>query len=694
MVMSILLSELCGCDENFFENKIIANRGISNTTNSVLVPAPTLIENSLFNLMPIIPDITISSNTIDYPVQNIKNTIDFIISNDDIKTNLSSSSNSKYLLEQRIYNPIYTFFNYPVDKNIILVDNNQYLKIFKNKIPYEVKYIIDNSNTLNSWDEKILQSLSNEKIILSLDDYVLSAFNNLHYFGNTKIQLVNFINVVRKALISGKLDDIDIFYYINLAKKQSDDKVIQFNIKNNKFTPIEVAVGLASQSNYPADYNNKNNPLEKNDLKRQRRLNTDISARLKVLVNNSTQEIYLRNDGIPVNNVIMPLGEGPGYYIPVVIEGIDYPLECETDIGIANYLPPRLRENVLGISNTPHGITIGVNSLPGSHEFFESFNVSADVSSMYFAINLSSVTNIKTFDPLITNTLANYNLLPAAAAIEHSKTYGLNTTKINIDYCDPIIQYARDSSSLSLVQSDLTYLNSNTDKKSIIGKKILTRTLPFAIILCPGYGTAHNPFGNSSIINDYGNTGISSVQRSITLIHDINYSNKLKTKPFLEDQLTVCSTNGNPYYGLHEKFFSPDPDGIIYQYNPSSEIYNKSYYYNSQYSNVQPPSSNRFESTEANFVLNVLTKLNTYYAPNKLTWWDIFRRLNINQVQKLNIINFKKLMMSLPQHLRNIEISPVLSIDKINSTGITSSQHAEDIIIIYEKDRRKNAQSS
>lgn len=628
-----------------------------------------------------------------------RNTQVIDVTNENLRRFSSASGNSRYYTEHGIYNPIYTIFKYEPTQEVELVDNSLYRNIFKNKIASEVDYILNRLNTTRPWNEKTIQNLTDDKILISLNEELLTALNNINYLGGKKIALRNFISVIRRALMSGKLDELDVSHYLNIYSKQLNDIIVEFSESGNTSVTNEAAIGLLFENNIRADFTLEPDKRTRDELKRQRRLNTDILARVRtVKIDGNENPIYLNNTGLPVYmldnlgastiNSNLLLGDGPGYYFSALeSDNIEYPLECITDISAAYYVTPDLRNNILELVGARAEVIIRSSSMPGVNEFLSTYNPSADVSPMYFALDLSTVGDLRSNNPLVNFFSGSYVLLSDEDAIHHSKTYSLNITKVNLDYRDPLIHYARDTGKIDINQNDITFRETNTNNRSIVDQRIITRNLPFALILTPGCGSVHNPFNTMSLIEDYGNNSTSTVTRAISLIHDINHSESELLKPVLDETLIVKATDGNPYFGLYEKYKHSDDQGLIYYYNPNSTAFNRSYYYNGEYTNIQPPSSLRTLPIEAHFVTNILNKLVERYNPSQLTWWDIFRRLKLNELGELNLINFERLMTNLPSNLKDIPIREVLSTYQINDTGLEGDIHPEDQIILYEKDR-------
>jgi hypothetical protein len=167
---------------------------------------------------------------------------------------------------------------------------------------------------------------------------------------------------------------------------------------------------------------------------------------------------------------------------------------------------------------------------------------------------------------------------------------------------------------------------------------------------------------------------------------DVNNSNQLR--PPLESS-NVYNSIGTPYFGLYEKLFDQDIHSNIFTYDPNSPAFSKSYFYNGAYSNTQPPSSAREGSIESKLAIDIVDKLANLTGVEDLTYWDVYRRLTINDIGKLASVSAKNLIRKLESGWRNgVKIKYVLSRNPVRPSGIPDGTTIpNDQIIINEQDR-------
>lgn len=635
-----------------------------------------------------IPNSSVNSQTI---IRTIPTRLeeDFNSSNSNILRQASTSSS--YNTTYGLFDEKYNFFKTNPQASTTLVSNSNYRDIFKDVVAEEVKYFIDRQESLFAWSEEYFDSLTSDKIIISLRDELLITFNNITSIGRTKIPFSDFIEVIKNHLITGTLSEFDPNYFYYIYNSQVNVKILRLPQEGESYNALQIALGLfelSSQSPYQAT--NPSNLKSVDELKRIRFLLEDIEANIPSLqIDGNSSPLFLRNAGIPSDQLVgspsayLNIGDGAGYYISsTYVDGALYPLQTVNELSASRYIPPNVRENLLKLLGTDIGLKVTVDSQSNLNEFSPLYNPSADVSPMYFKLNLESISDIDNPNSVINILSATYQRISDDEAINHSRNYSFNISKINLDYRDPIIHYARDTSNI-FVELDEFNLRNFDQNRSIVKENIILRNLPAAIILTPGMGSAHNPFNSKSKIISFTDSVIS---RSINLTPSFEIQSNFTTKPSLE-VCNIYNSIGTPHFGLYEQMYSQDIHGNLFTYSPSSSIFNKSYFSGS-YSNTQPDLQFRSIPIESKLV-SLVDKLSDSSSVSSLTWWDVFRRVNINDIGKLAYCDPKTLLNKLASGWRNdTPILNVLTRYTLKPSGIPEEVTIEnDNIIINEWDR-------
>jgi hypothetical protein len=669
---------------------------ISTPTNPNICPYPTLRDCALAWL--INPDaqdaVTLTfkpSMFLERNESNI-NVIELGLNNEDVvDTGNFVEDKTK---DTNIYDPIYNFFNYPPNETTRYVRNSYYLNIFNEYVSEEVFTFLDrNFNNSNYWNEKLFSDLTLAKISISLRPELLAAFNNIRNIDGTLTNAIDFYEAVRKLLITNKLNEFDPSFYISLYEQQKEDVINELKFSDTTEVTQRAALGILSEGSLSVDANNYTD-INKFKILRQKRLNTDINTRIKIYdIQDEVTEVPLENAGLTVTGVdatdtsAVPLGVGEGYFISYTdVNSNNLKIPLDTEQYRAYLAPENVRYIALKSFSQSPDIVITASSLSGQHEFIDSYELSSVIGPMYFALNLYKVEDAEKLDPLVDRVRAEYNLLTDNTEIQnHVYNYGYSVIRINLDFRDPLLHYAKDTSTLLLEQNDITFryfdlitsgtLNSNS---------ILTRNLPFGIVIVPGCGSRHNPFNGMSELNRRLNN---KVVRSLTFTSLYNPEEKnLLAEPTVLSSVETTPIETNlpeDQYGYANKFY--------YVYNQNK--YTGTYYYNGVYQSNEPEQLPKTKPVTSYLVNNIIDNLIQGYSPKELKWFDVFSRLNLNQMGELQYVSSEDLMKSLEEGERGVLIKPVLRTEKeiksyIDPTVVPEIEVPDPIIT---KENRYNA---
>lgn len=642
----------------------------------------------------------INAGTESFRLQSITPTKNTSIIKLNTQQNKGYSTNTEYRrINGGLYDPYYNFTKTKISQATKLYRNNRYLNIFKNEISSEVSYFLDRENSKLPWNEKEIHNLTNEKIALSIKDDLRTSLNNIHTVGNQRIVETQFYNTIKKHLMEGTLSEFDPYHYISLYNNQLQDQFVEYDKPGNNKTAIDAAFAAFETKSIKSDYTNAPTVELINDFKRIRFLLEDLEANVPALqLNGNSNPIYLNNAGMLTSSLgsssilNMGIGDGAGYYFSALTyDGTPYPLSSQNSLSEAYYLDINNRANVMRILGEQLQLKLTANSLPGVNEFSSSYNPSADIEPMYFAIDLGSVgeivsgtTLLGTINSVVNITSATFRRITNEEATAHSRNYSFNLVKINIDYRDPFIHYAKDASAIQVEQKDFNLRNLGYTRTTY-SNRIMLRNIPHGIILTPGCGSFHNPMnGKSNLVNYTGDV----VSRTIQVSPSLNISDKTKLTPFIESS-RIYEEFGNGYLGLYEKYFAEDVNGFIYTYNPSSSLFDNSYYYGGGYSKTQPPSSTRSNSAESNF-LSLVNKLTSISGVTELTWWDVFRRMSAKEIGSLMYSRSSRDLIDRLSngYSNNVQIKSVIARPTVVPTGIPDDAIIpDDVIYINEEDR-------
>lgn len=573
-----------------------------------------------------------------------------------------------------VVDPKYTFFNLEPTTNTILVDNTYYTNIFKTSIPREVHYFLRNKGVDYPWSESDLFDLTLDKIALSLNENLLANLNILQYSGGTLVDLKLFLNAIKMLLLSGRIDEFDPNYYAYLVSIQREYNETTFPGNLTREDAKEAALGIISLGFSAADFRSFDPSYPSHQLKRYRTLNTDIEALVPVVEFEGNQsELNLYDAGIKVKELnkdvfdYLELGDGAGYYFSAVnFQGSCLPLPSINQVSITRYVPHEVRYNALKILSIFPGITITAESPSALHEFSDSYDYTLDTEVMYFAMDLESVEDIPTNQLLINNTRVKFKLITGEERDTHVKNYGMNITKVNIDFNDPLLHYIRDTSSFTLSQYDISFRNLPV-RRTNVGDLILSRNIPFGIIISPGNGSKHNPFHTMSKVTTYD---------SDLVVRELNLIPRFLTPETIPERLLpeyrVYDDLNQLFIGEYENRFYQNIDNVYYKYELILDSFQNSY-----------TTTTKIRSPESKLVKLIDTLVSSYDV-QFLTWWDVYRRLSLNDIGSLMTFNSKTLRDLISNGWRGVNVTEVLSRIPLITTGINEELLPSDKIYIQE----------
>lgn len=583
----------------------------------------------------------------------------------------------------------FNFFQYNTDpEDEQYVENNEYLHIFSNSIAREIKYILNHNGGDLPWKEYPYSQLTQDKILGSLNPQVLAAINSLHYDDLSQISVNVILDSIHKLLITNRLEEFDANYFINLAQRQSQDERVEFLGSLDPDTQTRAVLGVISQGALPSAHEKQTNNQQLQTV-RIKHLHSDVEAALPVQPLDSEEfEIPSEDGGIPIydEDVLQDyivLGEGDNYYVSAVL-GVDTGGQDESPVYISHavsatfYPPPDIRTQALGLAGIDDKLRLSVTSVADQSEFDPAYDLSTEIHQLYFTLDLPSLGDLDRDANLIDSTSGTFNLVTDPEEIlEHTRTYGYMVSRVNLDYRDPFLVYANDSSAINFVQKDITF-RSVSPTRNNTQQSIIPRNIPQGLLLIAGQGSKHNPFSSGSELEEFED----SVSRSISLMPDINRSAQENYPTALDEKMVGIATDD---YSIGLEGYL-DSQNVFYGYNEDSEKYKLTYFSGSYASNTP----NRERSEVGKFIKDLINDIIiTKYDPDSVTWWDLYRRLNATQIATLSQEAPKRLLDSLAGGWQGFKVLNVLDRTTPIETGLGEdlSPSTTDKIIVNQSDR-------
>jgi hypothetical protein len=610
--------------------------------------------------------------------------VDPIVSNEDFR-DIQAGIDHPVLFE-----PNLNFFRVESNNFVDLVPNNSNRNVLNSEVTSEVSELLSNKNSNESWNEVILQNLSDDQLLVSLNPKLVNAFQYLRYAGGEPIGVPVLLGVIRKHILQGTLDEFDPNFYINAAQSQINqnfeilkkpelqehaDRLAIDYLKNNLYTYV----------------NNKSSNWRNFQINRVRPLNEDVGIKVKVTtLDGSLKNLEMPNEGIQVDKITaldqltvpsvgapdkLNLGDGGGYYVDsknLQKEGVAVP--TDNIIPDSYYAPAPVRVKVLNMLGIDPAITITASSSPNQHEFQTNDSGASAIKPLFFAINLDSINGDYISDSLVETYSATYSLLTASSDIQvHLNNNALNTAVLSIDYRDPIYRYILDTETFTASLKDFN-INGFKDKAfSSIGSRFV-RNIPFGFVVTPVAGGKYNPLNGNSSLDKHEDVHV----RSLSVIPAIDATIDETPAPIFRSY-SLTLEDGVDRVGIAEP---ESTQNIGYRY--IEENFTQTFYSASSgdygYSST-PPSA----QGTAYMLREVIDYLSSTYDATTVTWYDIYSRMPITKVGEMFYDSNRDLILEIANGMRG-----GIRIENVESGHNTPARVIPDDskTIITQNDRR------
>jgi hypothetical protein len=556
-----------------------------------------------------------------------------------------------------LFDPELNFFKSEATEETLFLTNTKNLDVFNSQIAEEVSQLLTDSNFDDTWNELTLQNLSDDKLVLSLNPLLLNSFQYLRYPGGQLIGVSTLLNVVRKHLLEGTIDEFDPSYYIDSAQAQLEDKFDVLQKPETKELADRLAVKFLT-NNLNTYLNNKGSTWRNFQINRVRPLNDDVDMELDVeLLDGTTNDISIPNDGFEIDRITpsaqitspifgspdkLNIGDGGGYYVrgTDINEG-DVPIYTDNILEDSYYAPASVRMKVLDMLNVDSSIKISASSVSGGHEFVSGDSGPTAVAPLFFALNVTSVDGDYTSNSLIEDYSGTYTRVTDSSDIaRYVNNHALSLPMLCLDYRDPLYRYILDTSTLTASLKDFNLNGFENKAFSSIGSRFV-KNIPFGFIVTPVAGGKYNPFNGGSKLEQTGDIHVRSV--SILPVTDLsidsNQATTLKT-------FSLNLVSGVDQIGIGE---GANTQNIGYQY--SEEDFTQTFYSASagDYGTSSPANSVR---GTAYFLREVIDYLSGTYNSTEFTWFDAFSRMPITKVGEMFYDSDEELILKIANGFR------------------------------------------
>ena len=542
------------------------------------------------------------------------------------------------------------------------VKNHKYLGIFNNTISPVVSYFLEYEDHPNHpWNESYINELLTNKecIKQSLNSDINLIFNNLTYQTGKKIDPNDFYSGIIKLLLTGSMSEFDPTYYRNVYDIQSSMEISEYTKSNNIKRNDNIALGIIAESLISADPRNHGDTVRHHDfMVNTKPFITDIKATIPIklesddVIHLDVEEVGISVSSTADNSSIMSLGEGDGFYFPVEVGTETYTLEPTTQISNSYFTPIDALDhatNLLG-GNTDMKITVSSsNSVDDDGvafptEFETTFSIPTTTSALYFELNVSAMSSkTSSKNPLIHELKCPYTIVNSlSAATNHSIEAGTRITEVFLHYNDPFRTYLEDSGKCDLELTNIDFHAFVNGKAPMYGEIIVRGNVPKALIFIPAVGSKYNPFHTKSKIDTIDNHADGSllVSRSCEFVPYLEQAASQEVKHASTRKYTFpnLGTLGRGPLGVlkdNHPGGEYDVDASYFTYELSGKAEYKNLFYSDGTYTSDAPSIELPPTTKV--AVNIIGDLKSKYKYTHFTWWDIFRRLKMNEYAALRL---------------------------------------------------------
>jgi hypothetical protein len=589
-----------------------------------------------------------------------------------------------------LFDPNLNFFKTESNNLFNLVANRSSLKALNSEVTAEVAELLQIKGSNIPWNEVTLQNLSDDQLLRSLNPQLVNSFQYLRNPGGEPIGVSVLVNVVRRHILEGTLNEFDPNYYIEAAKGQRDQRFEVLQRPEQQEHADRLAINYLINNLYTFQ-NNKSSSWRNFQINRMRPLNEDVKLDINVTtLDGIVKDLAIPNEGFQVDTlsevdqVTVPsvgspnklnIGNGGGYYIDsTTLSSSGVAVPTDNIIHDSYYAPAPVRIKVLNMLGFDPAITVTASSVSGQHEFVSGDVGASGIKPLFFALNLSSVTGDYFNDSLVENYSATYSLLTDSSDIQvHMNNNALNTPMLSIDYRDPIYRYILDTSSFDISMNDFN-LNGFKDKGfSSIGSRFV-RNIPFGFVVTPVAGGKYNPFNGDSTLEKHGDTHT----RSLSVIPAPDSTIDGSPAPMFRSY-SLALEDGVNRVGIAEQ---ESTQNIGYRY--FEEDFTQTFYSASAgeygYSSA-PPSA----QGTAYMLREVIDYLSSTYSATTVTWYDIYSRMPVTRVGEMFYDSNRDLILEIANGMRG-----GVRIESVESGHNTSARVIPDDskTIITQNDRR------
>jgi len=542
-------------------------------------------------------------------------------------------------------------------------NDSSFSDFFKDEIDSNLLYVLKNTNNTTNWDSRRAAAITPELIFDNLNDNVKEILSRIRNFDGSKLNQRQIFSMIGSRVLDGTLRKLSISYLQNIAEDSEKRVPVTITRSGSQQVNEVAALALIDRNKFPLDINSVGSMRDAEVIRNWKIVPSDVDMYIPFDIDGVTRRFYINDDETFIDRVTLSLQDGN--FFDIIGEGIrNQRLFAESEVDHAYYIPESTRQKAIQILGGEPGRTLTVSADAATASSIEYDSSLTSPRQSYYL--LSGVLNTLETEPSITpsyllkDSRMEYRLIDTttaagqAAADKYIK-YKANKRIFVIDHEDLILDYIEETGSVYLSQTDIL-ADSPKENKTL---PLLTRQIPWYIMVVPTNRTDYNLFNSKSTILDIARDG-AMTRRLKCKTSIVPEFSKRQTNKFIK--YSTVGQDGTDVLGNK----NTQARQTIIEVNDSD--FKKTYSVGGKLVGTDEYTPNRNKSA-IRILKEIITELDTNYELSlngigkSLTEFDVFSRLTGKQFNKLfKLENFSTIKRAIQRGLiKDVKLIPPVS---------------------------------
>lgn len=413
------------------------------------------------------------------------------------------------------------FFDDTPEKSVFVENTSNITDIFARVIDNNILYLLQNQSTVGDWDSKRAGGVTPTTVYNSLNEETREILSRILNYDRTPINRSQIYHMIGSRILDGTIAKVTKGSLKALADGSKNETPLVVTRSRSDIVNETVALALVEKNYYPLDPNASTGRAGET-FKNQKTLASDLDRFISIIIGGQTRRYYVNDDDTFIGRSTLALSDGE--YFDITLGGETSRLFAESEKSHAFFVPEKTRQiaiNILGgnasrtlsVSGDPNGIELDYSlTAPRENLYF----LSCVLDSIVTTPDAANTRHIKT-----TTARYEYVSLRDIDDINEFIKYKNNHQTFILDDDDRLLDYVERDGNLYLTQDDII-VDSPKENQTM---PLLTRQIPWYILLYPSNKSENNPFNGKSQIVDItpsSSTNPGSITRQLKTRTSIN----------------------------------------------------------------------------------------------------------------------------------------------------------------------------